>query len=116
VNWNKRVADLEILGFQKINDVVLGYKYLVVSDSRNRGLWTIYQVVETTTTAGVIRELQLVRVQNYDTRQYWDYINWYLPGYNTSSKIIAEVPNYVALSTLNVVVGSSVKVTANGQG
>jgi len=116
VNWNKRVADLEILGYQKIDEVALGYKYLVVSDSRNRGLWTIYEVIETTTTAGVIRELQLIRVQNYDTRQYWDYINWYLPGYNTSSKIIVEVPNYASLATLSVAVGSSVKVTANGQG
>jgi hypothetical protein len=117
-NWNKRVANLEILSFQNIapDKVPLGYKYLVATDSRNRGLWTIYQVVETTTTAGVIRELQLVRVQNYDTRQYWNYINWYLPGYNTSSKIIAEVPNYSALLTLDVVPGSSVKVTANGQG
>jgi hypothetical protein len=116
VNWNKRVADLEILSFQKIYEVALGYKYLVMSDSRNRGLWTIYQVIETTTTVGVIRELQLVRVQNYDTRQYWDYINWYLPGYNISAKVIAEVVNYSALLTLNVAIGSSVKVTANGQG
>jgi hypothetical protein len=116
VNWNKRVANLEILGFQKINEVALGYQYLVVTDSQNRGLWTIYQVVETTTIVGVVRELQLVRVQNYDTRQYWSYINWYRPGYNTSSKIIAEVSNYSALATLDVVVGSSVEVTANGQG
>ena len=116
VNWNKRVANLEILGFQKINDVAVGYQYLVVTDSQNRGLWAIYQVIETTTTAGLVRELQLVRVQNYDTRQYWSYINWYRPGYNTSSKIIAEVSNYSALATLDVVVGSSVKVTANGQG
>ena len=115
-NWNKRVANLEILGFQKINDVALGYKYLVVTDSQNRGLWTIYQVIETTTTAGLVRELQLVRVQNYDTRQYWSYINWYRPGYNSSSKIIAEVSNYSALATLDAVVGSSVKVTSNGQG
>jgi len=116
VNWNKRVANLEILGFQKINEVALGYKYLVASDSRNRGLWAIYQVIETTTTAGVIREVQLVRVQNYDTRQYWNYIEWYRPGYNISSKIIAEVSNYAALATLDVEVGSSVKVTINGQG
>ena len=115
-NWNKRVANLEILGFQKIYEVALGYKYLVGSDSSNRGLWTIYQVIETSTIAGVVRELQLLRVQNYDTRQYWNYINWYLPGYNTSSKVIVEVANYSALATLNVVVGSSVKVTANGQG
>ena len=116
VNWNKRVANLEILGFQKIEDVPLGYKYLVATDSRNRGLWTIYQVIETAQASGTVRELQLYRVQNYDTRQYWSYINWYLPGYNSSSKLIAEVPNFASLSTLNVAVGSSVKVTANGQG
>ena len=116
VNWNKRVANLEILGFQKIDTVPLGYKYLVATDSRNRGLWTIYQVIETTQASGTVRELQLNRVQNYDTRQYWNYINWYRPGYNSSAKIIAEVPNFAALSTLNVTVGSSVKVTANGQG
>ena len=116
VNWNKRVANLEILGFQKIEDVPLGYKYLVATDSRNRGLWTIYQVIETTIASGTVIELQLYRVQNYDTRQYWSYINWYLPGYNSSSKLIAEVPNFASLSTLNVAVGSSVKVTANGQG
>jgi hypothetical protein len=89
---------------------------LVATDSRNRGLWTIYQVIETTQAIGTVRELQLSRVQNYDTRQYWSYINWYLPGYNSSAKIIAEVANFAALSTLNVAVGSSVKVTANGQG
>jgi hypothetical protein len=116
VNWNKRIANLEILGFQKIYEVALGYKYLVVSDSQSGGLWAIYQVIQTTTTAGVIRESQLVRVQNYDTRKYWSYIDWYRPGYNTSAKIIAEVVNYAALATLDVVVGSSVKVTNNGQG
>ena len=116
INWNTRVANLEILGFQKIEDVPLGYKYLVATDSRNRGLWTIYQVIETIQAIGTVRELQLSRVQNYDTRQYWSYINWYLPGYNSSAKIIAEVPNFAALSTLNLAVGSSVKVTANGQG
>jgi len=114
--WNKRVANLEILGFQNINIVPLGYKYLVVSDSSNRGLWTIYQVEQRVTIAGTVRVLQLTRVQNYDTAQYWSYINWYLPGYNSSSKIIAEVSSVSALNTLDVTVGSSVKVTANSQG
>jgi hypothetical protein len=40
------VANLEILGFQNLNLVPLGYKYLVVSDASNRGLWTIYEVEE----------------------------------------------------------------------
>jgi hypothetical protein len=114
--WNKRVENLEILEFQNIYTVSLGYKYLVVSDSSNRGLWTIYTVEERETTSGTIRVLQLTQVQNYDTTQYWSYINWYLPGYNSSSKIIAEVPNVAGLDTLNVAVGSSVKVTANSLG
>ena len=114
--WNKRVENLEILEFQNINIVALGYKYLVVSDSRNKGLWTIYTVEERDTGAGIVRVLQLTQVQNYDTTQYWSYVNWYRPGYNSSSKIIAEVPNVAGLDTLNVSVGSSVKVTANSLG
>ena len=116
VNWNKKVANLEILGFQNLNAVPLGYKYLVQSDASNRGLWTIYEVIEQFTVDGPVRIVQLTQVQNYDTTQYWGHINWYLPGYNSSTKIIAEVPNVAALNTLNVAVGSSVKVTANSQG
>ena len=62
------------------------------------------------------RRLVLVRVQTYDTKRYWTYIDWYLPGYNSSTKPITEVPNYAGLDTLSVPVGSSVKVTANAQG
>ena len=113
--WNLRVANLEILGFQNIYAVPLGYKYLVVTNSLNRGLWTINEVQATVADPSV-RELVLSRVQNYDTRQYWSYINWYKPGYNSSSTIVAEVPNYATLATLSVTIGSSVKVTANAQG
>ena len=113
--WNLRVANLEILGFQNINAVALGYKYLVVSDSNNRGLWTIYTVQANDQAPGT-RELLLTRVQGYNTADYWSYINWYRPGYNSSSKIIAEVTNIAALDVLSVTVGSSAKVTANSQG
>ena len=113
-NWNLRVANLEILGFQNINAVPLGYKYLVVTNSLNRGLWTINEVQATTVPNQP--ELVLSRVQNYDTRQYWSYVNWYKPGYNSSATIVAEVPNYATLATLSVIIGSSVKVTANAQG
>jgi hypothetical protein len=113
--WDLRVANLEILGFQNIYAVPLGYKYLVVTNSLNRGLWTINEVQATITDPSV-RELVLSRVQNYDTRQYWSYVNWYKPGYNSSSTVVAEVPNYATLATLSVPIGSSVKVTANAQG
>ena len=119
-NWNMRVANLEILSFQEpmwidpTGSIPVGYQYLVASDSSNNGLWTVYTVQTIGLTTA--RKLTLTRVQNYDTRRYWSYINWYRPGYNSSTKVIAEVLNYSALATLNVTIGSSVKVTANAQG
>ena len=113
--WDKRVANLEELSYQDFAIVPVGYKYLVVSDSAQNGLWTIYSV----TTAKTFESLMLVRVQNYDTRKYWSYIDWYLIGYNQSSQIVAEVPTYSSLDTLSVYtvpVGASVRVTANAQG
>jgi len=120
-NWNLRVANLEILGFQTPfwsnpnGSIPLGYKYLVTTDSSQRGLWTIY-TVETSDTQANTRVLILTQVQGYNTPDYWSYIDWYLPGYNSSTKVLAEVSTYSALATLTVPVGSSVKVTANAQG
>ena len=119
--WNLQVANLEILGFQTPfwsnpnGSIPLGYKYLVTTDSYNRGLWTIY-TVEASDTDPNTRVLTLTRVQGYNTPDYWSYINWYRTGYNSSTKVIAEVPTYSALTTLRLPVGSSVKVTANAQG
>lgn len=113
--WNMRVANIEELSYQDLAQVSVGYKYLVASDSTQNGLWTIYTV----TTAKTFATLLLSRVQNYDTRNYWQYVTWYLPGYNSSVKVIAEVLNVATLNTLSLgaaPVGSSVKVTANSQG
>jgi hypothetical protein len=113
--WDKRVANIEELSYQDLAQVPVGYKYLVVSDSTQNGLWTIYIVTATKTFA----TLFLSRVQNYDTRNYWEYVTWYLPGYNSSIKIVAEVANVATLNTLSLAqapVGSSAKVTANSQG
>ena len=113
--WDKRVANLEELSYQNLAFVPVGYKYLVASDSGQNGLWTIYQVTAPKTFA----TLELVRVQNYDTRRYWSYIDWYLPGYNSSKQVITTVPVYSDLSKLSLYqapVGSSVRVNANSQG
>jgi hypothetical protein len=113
--WDKRVATLEELSYQNINEVPIGYLYLVESDTDQQGKWTLYQV----TVAGAVRELSLSRVQNYDTSKYWSYIDWYQPGYNSSIQPVAEVENVTGLDTLNLLaapIGSSVRVRANAQG
>ena len=182
--WNAQVPSLEILSFQNIYAVPLGYAYLVDSDSSNRGLWTIYKVAQVVTitqsftstgssisgstliigtlTSGSVvagqkisgvgiesdvfivaaiggttnqwllnkslivpatnivgeppREFVLNRVQNFNTADYWQYIDWYRVGYNSSIKPLITVPNFSSLSTINVPIGSSVQVAANAQG
>jgi len=116
--WNQRLATIEELGYQNIYAVPLGYKYLVAYDSTNNGNWTIYTVAQDTNIPSAPRYTLLTRVQNYDTRQYWEYINWYDPTYNSSIVPVAEVATYSELATIffDTAVGSSVKVTANAQG
>jgi len=112
--WNKRVANDVELSYQDLAQVPLGYLYLVASDAANDGLWTIYQVI-----AGDIpgsRALSLIRVQNYDTKRYWQFVDWYAPGYDPLTVIAQEVPNFSDLATITVAPGSSVKVTPNAQG
>ena len=112
--WDRLVADLEELSYQNLAIVPVGYLYLVVNDSAQNGLWSIYSV----TAAKTFDTLALVRVQNYDTRRYWGHIDWYLPGYNRSKQIVVTVGVYSDLSKLSVYqapVGSSVRVTANSQ-
>ncbi|CAB4138032.1 hypothetical protein UFOVP328_225 [uncultured Caudovirales phage] len=116
--WNMRLENIEQLGYQDLAEVPVGYKYLIVSDSTNSGLWTIYTVV-TSVLPGAPKTTQLSRVQTYDTRRYWYHIDWYEPGYNSSIVPIVEVPVYSLLDTLTLgqaPVGSSVKVTRNAQG
>ena len=117
LGYNKRVATLEELSYQNLAIVPIGYFYLVASDSGQQGRWTIYEVDN-----GLLpgeRILNLTRIQNYDTKLYWSYINWYQPGYNSTIQPLAQVSNTSALDTLSltdVPLGGSAKVTANSQG
>lgn len=114
--WNKRVLTYQELTFQDLTEVPVGYKYLVATDATNNGLWTIYTVVLGNALIGSPKELLLTRVQNYDTRLYWEYIDWVQPGYNAGIKPVAEVATYNDLLRLTVPNGSSAKVTRNSFG
>jgi len=115
--YNFVVATLDELGYQNLQIVPIGYRYLVLSDSSQEGRWTIYQVAEGTIPGQPV--LNLVRIQNYDTKLYWNYIDWYDPGYNSSKLPLVQVPNYsslISVSLIDVPVGGSAKVDSNAQG
>jgi hypothetical protein len=113
--YNQVLDNIDQLSYQNFYQVPLGYKYLILSDSSRNGAWTIYKVVLASNAATAPRVPQLARIQNFNTKNYWHYIDWYKSSYNLSTTIVAQVPNYAALVTLNVAVGNSVKVTANAQ-
>jgi len=52
----------------------------------------------------------------FDTANYWTYVNWWLPGYNNSTRAALQVPIYADLAELRVAPGTIVKVEQNGQG
>jgi hypothetical protein len=114
--WNKRVLTYTELTYQDLGQVPAGYRYLVASDATNDGLWTIYTVVLGSALLGSPKELLLTRVQNYDTRLYWEYIDWVQPGYNAGTKPAAEVATFNDLQRLSVPEGASAKVTRNSFG
>ena len=114
--YNKILNNDDELAYQDLNSVPLGYNYLVLSDAMNNGFWAIYTVALASAAPGAVRVTQLTRVQTYDTRRYWQRIDWYELGYNPATTLVAEVPNYASLATLtSVQVGASVRVTANAQ-
>jgi hypothetical protein len=114
--YNKVLDNIEQLSYQNFYQVPLGYKYLILSDTTYNGAWTIYEVVLESNAPAAPRVPQLVRIQNFNTKNYWNHIDWYKLGYNSATTPVAQVPNYSSLVTLtNISVGSSVKVTANAQ-
>jgi hypothetical protein len=115
--WDFEVPNLEVLNFQNLYIVPLGYKYLVANDASQNGRWSIYELANGTI-AGQ-RVLNLIQVQTYDTTLYWNYVDWYLPGYNSTIQPVVTVSNVAGLQRLSLTtapIGSSVRVSANGQG
>ena len=52
----------------------------------------------------------------FDTTKYWDFINWWAPGYNDNTRAATIVQSYYDLATLNAQNGLIVTVANNGQG
>lgn len=52
----------------------------------------------------------------YDTRLYWSYINWWAPGYNDTTKSAIQVDFYYQLESLDAVPGLIATVKTNSAG
>ena len=52
----------------------------------------------------------------FDTKNYWNYINWWATGYNDNTKSSLQVAIYADLATLTVTAGTIVTVASNSDG
>ena len=113
--WDKKLATYAELTYQDLRQVPVGYNYLVQSDSTQDGLWTIYTVINGP-------KFQLARVQNYDTKLFWSYVDWNginadgtsYSSANASSYEVAVYSNLLALE--NVSDGQWATVLSNSFG
>jgi hypothetical protein len=85
-------------------------RILVKQDSNYKNRWAIY----ISQTSGIP---ELLTLQTYNTKNYWDYQDWYATGYNSKTLVINyTVEKYHDIYTLNLVSGDVVKVTDNSAG
>ena len=90
-------------------------KVLVTADENLRGLETLWRFTGLTGND----EWELLKVQSFRTTDYWNFIDWFLTGYDVS--VLANIDRTVAdLATRNaltdVVTGEVIKVENDGSG
>ena len=86
------------------------YSVLVHSDSQALNSWSIYSYDP------VYKTWSRILSQTYDTRKYWDYVDWYANGYNQFTAIDFAVTTFSDLNSISPLVGQIVKVRTDNSG
>lgn len=107
--WDMSVPNIETLYYIDIITQPVGYSVLVESDSTVDNLWTIYEKTENNTWF-------LVRVQSYNDRPYWSYIDWYADGYSSKTVPTYTVNTNADIAALTLTSGDIVKILNDGAG
>lgn len=95
------------------NDAVLiirNYSVLVHSDNVGANTWSIYTYEPAT------RVWSRVQSQTYDTRNYWNYVDWFATGYNQFVASDFAISTLAEINSLTVTVGQLVKVLTDNNG
>ncbi len=115
INNKGQISGYEIIssgeGYTSATTVTLrNYSVLVHSDSEASGAWSIYSYEPTTLT------WSRVQSQSYDVRRYWNYVDWYLLGYNEFTSIDHTVNTFTDLLSLECSIGQTVKIKTTSIG
>jgi hypothetical protein len=89
---------------------VRNFAVLVTNDETLQGKWSLYE-----------RQIQdskwnRIQSQSYNTTLFWEYVDWYATGYNSSTDIDYLIDNSYQLTSLDNPIGSIVKISNIGSG
>jgi len=80
------------------------FSVLVNTDSTANGFWSIYAWDDQR------KNFFRSASQAYDTTRYWEYTDWYLPGYGTGTRLVKEILNVSEEYTINVQIGDIIQI------
>ena len=86
------------------------FTVLVKSNETIGGKWSLYTWNSTKSA------WSLLTSQQYDTRNYWDFVDWYATGYDQYTKIDVMVDYVYEIPSKNVEVGQVVRVNNHASG
>jgi len=109
-----RVTRVDVLNGGKLYSSVIAkvrqFSVLVRNDETSNGFWSIYAWDD-------IRKVFFRSAsQAYDTRLYWDKVNWWAEGYDPTIRIVEEIPSVYQEPALDIVIGDTIRIKEYGAG
>jgi hypothetical protein len=106
--YNQAVNTIEERDYILASDRYNGFRVLVKQDASNDGFWTIY-IYEN-------NDWRLERIQSFDSTRYWDFVNWYAPGYSDQTQVQYIINRYTDFGSIafRLIVGDVVRVLDDG--
>jgi hypothetical protein len=98
------VDTVDQLNYIPVNELFEGFKVLVSTDAEFFNYWTVYEWL------GQTIGFRLIRIQSFDTKRWWKYVDWYSTGYDKYTTINHVVTRYNETLRLNLAPGNIVKV------
>jgi hypothetical protein len=96
--------------YSTLNITVRNFSVLVLSDSQTNNGWSVYSWDDRR------KSFFKSRTQSYDTRRYWQLIDWWKEGFNSKSRIVKEINNLYEEYSVNLIKGDLLRIKEYNSG
>ena len=105
--WDQKVANELELSYINKNITQTGWRVLVETDNNIDGRWTIQTLQEDNT-------WRATRIQSYDTKKFWKYIDWYATGYSKDTFINHRYEEFNSVYSNTIENNAIIKINNGG--